>query len=178
MNIKLRVLVAVAATAALGVMGAVASVPASASAVPASASVATTTGHILSVAVPSWGLPLLNVPGQPIYIDSSPETYKTDCSAGMNYNGEDYCEVLDVNTDLCLQYSHADITVNKKPVANLVIPEDCNSSIVSQDWWWSGQRFRNLYATQIGQDACLNVDTSTNYIDAYLCSGDTSEWSF
>jgi hypothetical protein len=174
MNVRLRVLAAVAATAVLGMMGAVAAVPASASVAPASASVATTTttttGSICSEDVVGDCLESPTA-GNVVYVTMGTNyAYETDCSAGTTYNGEDYCEVKESGTNVCLEYDHTD--------GNLVVTATCSSSIASQDWWYSGTRFRNLYATEINQDACLNLDTSTGYVDVYSCSVNTSTWAF
>jgi hypothetical protein len=162
MNVRLRVLIAVAATAALGVMGVVAAVPASAA-----------SGYILSIDLNSaYGIPSgTDMFDEPVYVSTETAIYETDCGAGMTYQGEDYCEVRMVASPRwCLDYANGN--------GNPVYWNTCNSKRIAQDWWWSGQRFRNLYATELGVDACMNVDTETLAVDVYLCDVNTSKWSF
>jgi hypothetical protein len=84
------------------------------------------------------------------------------------YQGKNYCQVK-VGGD-CPSWD--DVTGN--PV-NLV---SCNGED-RQDWWWSGARFRNLYATKANEDACMNAKLPQGgqaTVDVYVCSYGSSDW--
>jgi hypothetical protein len=159
MRMRLRVLVAVAATAVLGVTGAVAA------AVPASA----LTGGIC-LANNSACLEV-GPAGSQYSVGTVIEDFVQNCSGNgqTTYNGEPYCEVNSPDTNLCLEWD--------KTGGGIVISADCNGNIVSQHWWWSGQRFRNLYATDENDPACLNAE-SNDYVDTDSCSISSSKWEW
>jgi hypothetical protein len=87
------------------------------------------------------------------------------------YESESYCQLVAQNGQ-CLSWD--DISGN--PV-DLV---DCNGKI-RQDWWWSGVRFRNLYATELGSaysdGVCMNADAA-DQVDLYYCDVPSSEWEW
>jgi hypothetical protein len=51
----------------------------------------------------------------------------------------------------------------------------CDSNTISQYWWWSGQRFRNLWATEINYSSgvCLYVGGGLT-----TCTGEATEWTW
>lgn len=158
MNVRLRVLVAAVATATLGVMGTVAALPASASAEIDTA----ICSNYISGCVLSEGS------GNFVTLTTGhPTNYTTHQE--ITYNGEDYYSLQQDSTNLCLEWDESGTYVREAT---------CSSTVDSQFFWWSGQRFRNLYATKIGHDACLNYDGSNGLLDLYSCSVTSSEWTY
>jgi hypothetical protein len=87
----------------------------------------------------------------------------------MTYKGETYYSLNQDGTDLCLQW-------DKDSSESVVIEVACDGNTVSQFFWWSGIRFRNLYATKEGDAACLNGADS--YLTLGACSGSSTEWNY
>ena len=164
MKVRLRVMVAVAAAAALGVMGAVAAVPA----------LATGPAHICSTDAGVGGSSQCVVAlgsGDPVVLlgpGNSPTNWETGSNCETGTNGQSYCQIKQDGPNLCLQWD--------EDWPNVVIEATCDSNTISQHWWWSGQRFRNLYATQIGRNGvCL---AATGDISLDLCSNADTAWSW
>jgi hypothetical protein len=108
--------------------------------------------------------------GNPVSLGGPPDTFfKTPFGMCTTSGGESYCEVRESGTETCLQWNDN--------TDNTVSGASCDRSNANQLWWWSGQRFRNLGATQQGEDACMNQKTSNESVDVYVCSGTSSEWS-
>jgi hypothetical protein len=165
LNVRLRVLVAVAATAVLGVGGAVAA------AVPASA-INTT---ICEASNQNDCLVPVATPDQ-FYVEVAPtpdSAFIQNCSGNgqVTYGGEPYCEIHESGYSICLEWDSNNNTVNAAA---------CNGTIASQHWWWSGSKFRNYYASVdsgYSGGVCLHALGSGNIVLA-VCSDGLTAWDW
>jgi hypothetical protein len=156
MKFRSRVLVAVAATAVLGLVAAVAAVPASAK----SATI---------ICMNSSPGTCINSNVDPVGLTTGvPPGFAYPFGMCTTYEGNSYCEVRQSGTETCLGWDDSG--------NNFVRPASCNRNSDAELWWWSGLRFRNLAATKAGEHACMNADTSASAVDVYLCNVTSSEW--
>jgi hypothetical protein len=162
MKFRLRVLVAVAATAVLGVGGAVAA------AVPA---LATGPAYVCQGNECVYG-----VDGALSLRTSSPTNWETNGpdSTCTTYQGESYCQMQQDGPSQCWQWTWK---TSSGVVVNSMSLVDCNKNTLSQMFWFTAGRFRNLYATQENQPACFNT-VNVNFLDLASCSIASSEWTW
>jgi hypothetical protein len=164
MKLRLRVFAALAATVVLGVGGAVAAT------VPALASPAATSGLICEQSDTSYCIAVAATGDQYFVATLGTGGFQQNCSGNGNYPygspQESYCEVhvadVDGNSD-CLEWDSGN---------NGVYAAACNGNTLSQHWWWDGSKFRNLYATMLGDPVCLRAQAAGQ---AYLVLGASSD---
>jgi hypothetical protein len=121
------------------------------------------------ICVSGAGLSQCLLGGSPVMIGGAGYDFvQGSCST---YQGESYCQVVSQGGQ-CLSWPDTS--------GNPVDAVACNGKD-RQDWWWSGDRFRNLYATELGSaysdGVCLNADAA-DQTDLYYCDVSSSEWAW
>lgn len=161
MKFRLRVLVAVAATAVLGVAGAVTA------ALPASA----VNTVICENSNPGLCIAPVETAGTQFEINSGQAVVFIQNCSGPNgqitYQGNPYCEIHQSSPVYCMEWDSN---------TNHVVTASCDGNIKSQHWYWTGYRFRNYYAATIGHSPCLNE--TSGLINLAACSGQSTAWTY
>ena len=166
MKFRLRVLVAVAATAVLGVAGAVAAaVPASAINADICESANTGTCVLGAGVIGAGQVFQISSGGGGVFIQN--------CSGNgqITYGGNPYCEVHESGNSLCMNWFSG---------TNTVRASSCDGSNPNQHWWWSGQKFRNYGATVDGVNGVCIHAVAPPGTDLVLapCSDGLTAWTW